>query len=115
LALALPVVHRGGGPVGQRQLVAPFSLSILPGERWLVSGPSGCGKSVLFRALAGIWPYGSGTVAMPRAARTLFLPQRSYLPIGSLADALAYPDAGTAHSREALQQVLRQAQLGALT
>jgi len=44
----------------------------------------------------------------------LFLPQRSYLPIGSLADALAYPDAGTVHSREALQKVLREARLGAL-
>ncbi|MDF3832957.1 ABC transporter ATP-binding protein/permease [Cupriavidus basilensis] len=115
LALALPVRSAQGGQISQRPLVAPFSLEIGPGERWLVSGPSGCGKSVLFRALAGIWPYGSGTVALPRSARTLFLPQRSYLPIGSLADALAYPDAGTAHSREALQGVLRQAQLGALT
>lgn len=122
LALALPVrdghrTHDGDHPVvsiGQRQLVAPFSLTVAPGERWLVSGPSGCGKSVLFRALAGIWPYGGGTVTIPSAARTLFLPQRSYLPIGSLADALAYPDAGTTHSRESLQQVLRLARLGML-
>ncbi|MHA7679067.1 ABC transporter ATP-binding protein/permease [Cupriavidus sp. PET2-C1] len=114
LALALPVRTGNGGEIQQRPLVAPFSLQIAPGERWLVSGPSGCGKSVLFRALAGIWPYGSGTVAMPGAARMLFLPQRSYLPIGSLADALAYPDAGTAHSRETLQKVLREARLGAL-
>ncbi|MGO4329660.1 ABC transporter ATP-binding protein/permease [Cupriavidus sp. 2TAF22] len=115
LALALPVRTTIRGEILQRPLVAPFSLQIAPGERWLVSGPSGCGKSVLFRALAGIWPYGSGTVAMPRAARMLFLPQRSYLPIGSLADALAYPDAGTVHSRESLQAVLVQARLGALT
>lgn len=115
LALALPVRTGNGGEIQQRPLVAPFSLQIAPGERWLVSGPSGCGKSVLFRALAGIWPYGSGTVAMPGAARMLFLPQRSYLPIGSLADALAYPDAGTVHSSEALQKVLREARLGALT
>ncbi|MCP3024937.1 ABC transporter ATP-binding protein/permease [Cupriavidus basilensis] len=114
LALALPVRTGNGGEIQQRPLVAPFSLRIAPGDRWLVSGPSGCGKSVLFRALAGIWPYGSGTVAMPGAARMLFLPQRSYLPIGSLADALAYPDAGTVHSREALQKVLREARLGAL-
>ncbi|WP_420995847.1 ABC transporter ATP-binding protein/permease [Cupriavidus sp. 30B13] len=115
LALALPVRTETRGEILQRPLVAPFSLQIAPGERWLVSGPSGCGKSVLFRALAGIWPYGSGTVSMPRAARMLFLPQRSYLPIGSLADALAYPDAGTVHSTEALQRVLVQARLGALT
>lgn len=111
LGLALPVRAQRGANVGQRPLVAPFSLSIAPGERWLVNGPSGCGKSVLFRALAGIWPYGSGTITMPSDARTLFLPQRSYLPIGTLADALAYPDAGTAHPAAALQAVLRQARL----
>ncbi|KWR89974.1 ABC transporter ATP-binding protein/permease [Cupriavidus sp. IDO] len=114
LALALPVRQARSEAVGQRPLVAPFSLSVAPGERWLVSGPSGCGKSVLFRALAGIWPYGHGTVTMPADARTLFLPQRSYLPIGTLADALAYPDAGTAHPSEALQVVLRQARLAQL-
>ncbi|CAG9170064.1 ABC transporter ATP-binding protein/permease [Cupriavidus pampae] len=122
LALALPV--RGGGSVDEegvgpvahpveRPLVAPFSLTIGRGERWLVSGPSGCGKSVLFRALAGIWPYGSGRVARPDA-RLLFLPQRSYLPIGTLADALSYPDAGTVHDRETLRRVLREARLAML-
>jgi putative ATP-binding cassette transporter len=122
LALALPV--RGGvsvdeegiGPVShppERPLVAPFSLTIGRGERWLVSGPSGCGKSVLFRALAGIWPYGSGRVTRP-GARMLFLPQRSYLPIGTLADALSYPDAGTVHDRETLRRVLRDARLAML-
>jgi len=114
LALALPTRSRAGEETGQRPLVSPFSLTVRPGERWLVSGPSGCGKSVLFRALAGIWPYGSGTVTMPADARTLFLPQRSYLPIGTLADALAYPAAGTAYGAETLQAVLRRTQLPAL-
>lgn len=114
LALALPVRAARSAAVGQRPLVAPFSLAVAPAERWLVSGPSGCGKSVLFRALAGIWPYGSGTVTMPEGARRLFLPQRSYLPIGTLADALAYPDAGTEHSKEVLQAALRQTRLAAL-
>ncbi|SPA13445.1 putative ABC TRANSPORTER, ATP-binding membrane component [Cupriavidus taiwanensis] len=114
LALALPVRAARGAAVGQRPLVAPFSLAVAPGERWLVSGPSGCGKSVLFRALAGIWPYGSGNVTMPEGARRLFLPQRSYLPIGTLADALAYPDAGTEHGKDVLQAALRQTRLAAL-
>ncbi|RZT43164.1 ABC transporter ATP-binding protein/permease [Cupriavidus agavae] len=122
LALALPVRadldvdEEGVDPQAQPAqlpLVAPFSLTIGPGERWLVNGPSGCGKSVLFRALAGIWPYGAGRITTPQA-RVLFLPQRSYLPIGTLADALSYPDAGTAHSRDALARVLEQARLGAL-
>ncbi|MCZ3100030.1 ATP-binding cassette domain-containing protein, partial [Acinetobacter baumannii] len=81
LALALPVLGGPGLPVVKRPLVSAFSLTIARGERWLVTGPSGCGKSVLFRALAGIWPYGSGSVAMPPPSRTLFLPQRSYLPV----------------------------------
>lgn len=123
LALALPVHcgldvdEEGSDPdqhPGQRPLVAPFSLSIAPGERWLVNGPSGCGKSVLFRALAGIWPYGSGRITVP-GRRMLFLPQRSYLPIGTLADALSYPDTGNSHSRETLTAVLRRARLGMLT
>lgn len=114
LALALPQLGTRGAAVGKRPLVAAFSLTIGPGERWLVTGPSGCGKSVLFRALAGIWPYGSGTVSMPPSERTLFLPQRSYLPIGTLADALAYPKAGNAYDSATLQDVLRRAQLGAL-
>lgn len=125
LALALPV--RGGANPdeegvdlythpAERPLVAPFSLQIRRGERWLVSGPSGCGKSVLFRALAGIWPYGSGRVTHPTgdAGRLLFLPQRSYLPIGTLADALAYPDTGNAHDCETLKRVLRDARLAML-
>lgn len=114
LTLALPVKGKTGSEIGQRPLVAPFSLEIRPGERWLLNGPSGCGKSVLFRALAGIWPYGSGTIDVPGEARTLFLPQRSYLPVGTLADALAYPDAGTVHSAEALQDALRQTRLTGL-
>ncbi|HVJ11612.1 MAG TPA: ATP-binding cassette domain-containing protein, partial [Burkholderiales bacterium] len=55
-------------------------------------GPSGAGKSTLFRALAGIWPYWKGRIELPRGARSLFLPQKPYLPIGSLKRAVSYPD-----------------------
>lgn len=114
LALALPQLGMRGTPIAKRPLVSAFSLTIRPGERWLVTGPSGCGKSVLFRALAGIWPYGSGVVTMPDETRTLFLPQRSYLPVGTLADALSYPRAGTAYDSAALRDALHRAELGAL-
>jgi putative ATP-binding cassette transporter len=76
-----------------RVLLADAALAVDPGERLLIAGPSGAGKSTLFRALAGIWPYGRGTVRVPRGARVLFLPQKPYIPIASLRDAVAYPGA----------------------
>ena len=57
----------------------------------LVTGPSGSGKSTLFRAIAGIWPFGKGTISVPQGAKAMTLPQRPYLPIGSLEAAISYP------------------------
>jgi putative ATP-binding cassette transporter len=100
LSLELP----GGKP-----LLSDASLRIAPHEDALVTGPSGAGKSTLFRALAGIWPYWKGRISMPKGARPLFLPQKPYLPIGSLRHAVTYPgDAsayGDAEVREALEAV----------
>jgi len=73
-------------------LLSPTTLELKPGEHVLVTGPSGAGKSTLFRALAGIWPYWKGRIRLPRGARLLFLPQKPYLPIGTLKHAVAYPD-----------------------
>jgi putative ATP-binding cassette transporter len=73
-------------------LLESTSLKLKPDENVLVSGPSGSGKSTLFRALAGIWPYWKGRIALPPQARLLFLPQKPYLPIGSLKRAVSYPD-----------------------
>jgi vitamin B12/bleomycin/antimicrobial peptide transport system ATP-binding/permease protein len=74
-----------------RPLVGGLAAEIAPGERLLVTGPSGSGKSTLFRAIAGIWPYGAGKIVLPTLARLLFLPQRPYVPIGSLRDAVSFP------------------------
>jgi putative ATP-binding cassette transporter len=77
-------------PGGQR-LIAGVNLSLGRGETALLEGPSGAGKSTLIRAIAGIWPFGRGEIRVPRGARVLVLPQKPYLPIGSLRDVVSYP------------------------
>ena len=72
-------------------LLSTSSAVVNPGDSVLIRGPSGAGKSTLFRAIAGIWPFGSGQVRLPRNLRGLFLPQRPYLPIGTLREVIAYP------------------------
>ena len=78
-------------PNGQ-PLVAAETLAIEPsGDSVLVTGPSGAGKSTLFRTIAGIWPFGSGVVRVPKGARMMVMPQRPYFPVATLADAVSYP------------------------
>ena len=85
------------------------------GEHWLIRGSSGCGKSTLLRALAGLWPHGEGRiVAHLPAADMLFIPQRSYLPEGSLAAAVTYPAAPAAFSDDRLWDALQRVGLGHL-
>ncbi len=72
-------------------LVAADAVAIHGGDHVLVSGRSGSGKSTLFRALSGVWPFGSGTVTVPKDAKLMILPQRPYFPIAPLGLAVAYP------------------------
>ncbi|MGH8724212.1 MAG: ABC transporter ATP-binding protein/permease [Burkholderiales bacterium] len=98
-------------PQGQ-PLLAATSIELKPGENVLVSGPSGAGKSTLFRALAGIWPYWKGRIRLPKGARLLFLPQKPYLPIGSLKRAMCYPYDPSQHSDESVRATLAEVGLG---
>jgi putative ATP-binding cassette transporter len=95
-------------------LLAPTTLKLERGRDVLISGPSGSGKSTFFRALAGIWPYWKGRIKLPKGARTLFLPQKPYLPIGSLRHAVSYPDDAGKHPDAEVVDALRAVGLGQL-
>jgi vitamin B12/bleomycin/antimicrobial peptide transport system ATP-binding/permease protein len=95
-------------------LLGRTAMELKPGENVLVTGPSGAGKSTFFRALSGIWPYWSGRIRMPRGARLLFLPQKPYLPIGTLKRAVCYPDDAALHSDDSVRSTLAQVGLGHL-
>src|SRR5205807_8322700 len=73
-----------------RALRSDIELAAGPGSPVLVTGPSGSGKSTLLRAIAGLWPFGRGNIRVGDC-HALFVPQRPYLPLGTLADAICYP------------------------
>jgi vitamin B12/bleomycin/antimicrobial peptide transport system ATP-binding/permease protein len=84
------------------------------GAAVLITGPTGAGKSTLLRAIAGIWPYGRGEITLPKGS-VLFVPQRSYLPLGTLAAALLYPnEQNESLPATRLASVLSQVGLGGL-
>jgi len=96
-------------------LVAADHFSLRPGERTLVTGPSGAGKSTLFRAIAGIWPFGDGAIEIPANAALMMLPQRPYLPIGTLHAAIVYPGENASFSADRIREVLRDVGLPQFT
>lgn len=89
-----------------KPLLAADGFSLRDNERTLITGPSGAGKSTLFRAVAGIWPFGRGAVEIPANASLMMLPQRPYLPIGSLHDAVVYPGQAASYDPGRVREVL---------
>ena len=77
-------------PTG-RELLKKLSIELQNKKSLVVTGLSGCGKSTLLRTLAGIWSYASGEISLPKDSRVMFLPQKPYLPLGTLRRALIYP------------------------
>lgn len=100
-------------PDGRRAVTAP-DLTLAQGENVLLMGPSGAGKSTLFRAIAGIWPFGGGRIRIPEGARVMVVPQKPYIPIAPLRDAVAYPSPPGAYGDDAIVKALDGVGLGSL-
>ncbi len=100
---------------GGEPLVDAEHILLSPGERVLVTGPSGAGKSTLFRAVTGIWPFGSGRVTVPRDAKVMLLPQRPYFPVATLAAAIGYPAKAGTYEDARIAEALTAVGLGQWT
>jgi len=105
----LSIAHSNG-----RIVIADASVIIGPGEKVLIAGESGSGKSTLIRALAGLWPWGSGSIDLPAGKRVAFVPQKPYLPMGTLRDVLLYPEAQSRVSDEVVVAALKRCGLSYL-
>ena len=99
-------------PDGQ-VLMEGANLRLQPGQSIVITGASGSGKSTLFRAFAGIWPYADGSITLP-AGRCLFLPQRAYMPLGTLRRVATYPLDPATVPEAALETALSDCGLGHL-
>ncbi len=93
-----------------RHLLTGADMTVEPGQRLMLSGRSGSGKSTLLRAMGHLWPAGHGNIRLP-AARYLFLPQKPYLPIGTLKDVLSYPQDDSVYPAQRYAQVLETCRL----
>ncbi|MBV8776316.1 MAG: ABC transporter ATP-binding protein/permease [Alphaproteobacteria bacterium] len=82
----LAITHIDGNVV-----IGDANTEIARGEKVLIVGPSGSGKSTLFRAIAGLWPWGAGKIILPDRSKMMFMPQRPYLPLGTVRQVLCYP------------------------
>ncbi|BAT58805.1 vitamin B12 transport ATP-binding protein BacA [Variibacter gotjawalensis] len=87
-------------------VVDDADIDVKPGEKILLAGESGSGKSTLVRAIAGLWPWGSGEIALKRDAKLFMMPQRPYIPIGTLRRAAAYPESPDSLEEKDLHEAL---------
>jgi putative ATP-binding cassette transporter len=95
-------------------VVHEAEVDIAPGEKVLIVGESGSGKSTLVRAIAGLWPWGEGEVVMQDNAKLFMLPQRAYVPLGTLRRAATYPLEADAVKNEDVVEALEGVGLGHL-
>jgi vitamin B12/bleomycin/antimicrobial peptide transport system ATP-binding/permease protein len=106
---ALVIAHPDGSV-----LVSDASTEFKPGERALIKGDSGTGKSTLLRAMASLWPWGRGEIELPADGKLMFMPQRPYLPVGTLRSTLLYPTPSDSQSDDAIKAALDKVGLSEL-
>ncbi|MGH7789440.1 MAG: ABC transporter ATP-binding protein/permease [Candidatus Binatia bacterium] len=111
---ALEIVHVELAMPGGEVLARDLNAKLDAGTRVALLGPPGGIKTTLFRAIAGIWPFGGGRIALPVEARTLFLPHQPYLPIGTLREAISYPATGGSFTDDAIRDNLHLVDLAHL-
>ena len=105
---AVRLAHLSVAQYNGRVMIDEADTVIAKGDRVLLMGESGSGKSTLIRAIAGLWPWGSGRVLLPPSAHVAFLPQRSYIPNGTLREVLQYPKVHDAVPDDMLEGALER-------
>jgi vitamin B12/bleomycin/antimicrobial peptide transport system ATP-binding/permease protein len=96
-------------------VISDATSDIMLGERVLVVGESGTGKSTLMRAIAGLWPWGTGTIYLPPREDMMFLPQKPYMPLGTLRSAVSYPAAPDRFTTEEIVAAMKRTGLPEFT
>ena len=91
-----------------KAVVKDAEVDIMPGERVLVAGESGTGKSTLVRAISGLWPWGEGNVQVASGAKMFLMPQRAYVPVGTLRRAATYPEPADSKGIEEVTEALKR-------
>ena len=91
-----------------KAVVKDAEVDIMPGERVLVAGESGTGKSTLVRAISGLWPWGEGNVQVASGAKMFLMPQRAYVPVGTLRRAATYPEPADSKGIEEVAEALKR-------
>jgi putative ATP-binding cassette transporter len=104
-------VHAPNGRIRLRE----HGFEVSPGERVLIAGTPRCGKSTFFRALAGLWIWGEGTLRLPTRGTVMFMPHRPYIPLDTLRGAVSYPLQPEAFTEEEVRAVLKRVRLDRLT
>ncbi len=98
----------------QDPLLNNINEEFVHGQHYLIKGVSGIGKSTFIRTIAGIWPYAQGKITLPQTKKIMYLPQQPYMPIGSLTEAILFPDKEYIISKKQLENILQDCRLSAL-